>query len=882
MNEVEYNYKETIIEINSIFARLSNLTGDELRDRIDIIKETIKCSDNKSKLLNTFLPEVYAIVKETARRFSQGDIVVTANNNDRRLADELDFVQIKGDQAVYVNRWEVDGVDYIWNMVHYDEQLLGGIHLHYGRAIEMATGEGKTLVATLPVFLNALSGEGVHLMTVNNYLSKRDYQITRPLYMFYGLTADCLEMYDRYDSWRKNAYLCDITFGENSSFVFDYLFDHLAIDSKACVQANHNFSIIDELDFILIDDADNPHIIGGGTRYIDEDIYQEHIGLIKELISFKGEHLFNANKLSHNAQYTDAGKSWLSHKLGIKDLFKITRTYQIQDFELLPIEDRTQVLNNIRIQNVLSQLLLALTVYEKGVDYLIIDGKVKIIDPNTGRIRENHRWEHGLHTAIEVKEMVGVQSDYDGIAVISLKHYFKLYSKISGMSGTVSTVQDELQRIYGLETVVIPTHLPIIREDHPLQIYKTRASKDEAILSNIISNYKAGRPSLVATISLKRADQIEKYLHDAGIRFNRLDARTTKDEALIVEKAGQSNTVTLSTSVAGRGTDIKLSEDALSNGGLSVIGCDLFGSIRTVLQLKGRAGRQGNPGSSIFYASLEDDILDYLSDTEKSRLIDLASQIEGDEVSTIDISDFFNLAQSKREEILRQRRIETSMKDDIVAPHRTRFYQQRNKVLFDADYASALVDEILCENQKSRLQEIYNHLHYLYEPSKVLVMRSKRNNPTRQNMHIPYSENKHPFAIYLDVDLMLTSENYFKSEFKRQNLLQVYDKFWKDFVMYMTQNLDNKEISELSDKYTKMMFTINSILMQRMTISLPTFSIDDKTTPKPSKDIEVENRKHKQITRIGSKADVLCPCGSGILYHDCHGKCSTLRTRRRR
>lgn len=882
MNETVYEYSEVIQEINTIFNKLKTLTADELRERIDEIKDTIKGSEDKSDLLDALLPEVYAIVKDTARRLSQGSIIVTANMNDKRLANEFDFVTICNDKAIYKNRWDVDGVDYIWNMVHYDEQLLGGIHLHYGRAIEMATGEGKTLVATLPVFLNALSGEGVHVMTVNDYLSKRDCQITRPLYMFYGLSADCLEFYERNDYGRKTAYSSGITFGANSSFVFDYLFDHLAIDPKACVQSNHNYAIIDELDSILIDEADEPHIVAGGMEYYNGDIYEEYIKIIRELIENKEKTLYEAENLSHRAEFTTEGKVWLSKTLGIQDLFSITKTYEIQDFETLPIEIRTQILQNIRIQNVLTQLLTALTVYEKDVDYLIAENQVKIIDQNTGRVRENCRWEHGLHTAIEVKEDVAIRLDFDGMAVISLKNYFKLYTKISGMSGTVSAVEDELQKVYSLEAVTISTHLPVIREDYPLRIFKTRAAKDQAILANIISNHKTGRPSLVGTLSLKRADEIERYLRDADIKFNRLDARTKKNEAITVAKAGQGNTITLSTSVAGRGTDIKPSKDALRNGGLSIIGCDLFGSIRTDLQLKGRTCRQGNPGSSTFYASLEDDILAYLSDVERSVLNELADQIEGNEISCDKVREYFKLAQSKREDIFRKRRVETAMKDDIIAPHRAKFYHQRNRVLFDAEYASDLVDGIMREGNEGNMKEMDKLLKSLYELTRILVARSKRNNLIRQRIHIPYSENKHPFAVELDVDLMLTSEEYFKSEFKRQNILQVYDKFWKDFVVYMMQNLDNKEISELEERYDKMMATINIIIVQRMTMSVPTFSIQGINETEVGKASNKEQRRNMQKYWPKFRSEELCPCGSGILYPECHGKRRVHPPRRRR
>lgn len=887
MNEIGYKDCEAIHEINTIFAKLTTLTVDELRQRVDEIKNTIRLyEDDKSDLLDEFLPEVYAIVKETARRLSYGNIIVTANHNDRLLAEEFDFVTICEDKAIYKNRWDVDGVTHTWNMVHYDEQLLGGIHLHYGRAIEMATGEGKTLVAILPVFLNALSGEGVHIMTVNDYLSKRDYQLTRPLYMFHGLTVDCLEFHNYQEYGRKQAYSSDITFGANSSFVFDYLFDHLAIDPKTCVQVNHNYAIIDELDSILIDDADEPHIVSGGMEYYDGDIYKKYINIVRELIDSdsKDKYLYQAEKLYHKAIFTTEGQAWLSQKIGIHDLFRINKTYEIKEFDKLPLEIRTQVFDNLRIQNVLTQLLHALTVYEKDVDYLIINNKIEIIDQNTGRIRENCRWEHGLHTAIEVKEDKSIRKERDGMAVISLKNYFKLYSKISGMSGTVYSVRDELKKVYSLKTIIVPPHLPVIREDHPLRVFKTKEAKDREILSNIITNHRAGRPSLVGTLSLKRADEIEKHLLDAGIKFSRLDARTTKNEAVVVAKAGIGNTITLSTSIAGRGTDIKPSEDALKNGGLSIIGCDLFGSIRTDLQLKGRAGRQGNPGSSTFYTSLEDDILVYLSEDEKIKLYDIVSQISSDEISCDEVRDYFKLAQSKREEVFREKRVETAMKDDIVDPHRAKFYHQRNKVLFDAEYAARLVDGIVGKDSEDNLKEVDNSLHSLYVPTRELVVRSKKNNLIRQKIQIPYSENKHPFAVELDVNLTLSSEEYFKNEFKRQNLLQIYDKFWKNFVIYMMQNLDKKEISELSHRYNQMMTSINSIIIQRMTRTVPTFSVEVSVDGIDNSDVKKATNKTKNNSpwRHKLKTGELCPCGSGILYHECHGKWNNTIPRRRR
>ena len=439
MNSILNKYQCLVDSINTNFNSLHNLSNDELREEFCKIEIAINKYDNKQEGIEKYLVPVFAIVKETARRFSEGNIAVTANPNDVKLANQYDFVEILGNKAIYINHWDVMGVPTIWKMVHYDEQLLGGILLHYGFATEMATGEGKTLVATLPVFLNALTHEGVHLMTVNDYLSKRDFETTRPIYMFYGLTADCIEKYPRYDRRHKEAYRLDVVFGTNSSFTFDYLFDHIAITPQECVQTNQNYAIIDELDSILIDDADEPHIVGGGNYYNNGKIYKENYPLIKELLDKENsEVLYECSKLRKSADFTEEGKKWLSNKKEMPDLYSIERTYELVDFDELAQEKQDEVREKLYLQNVFHQLLLALTVYERDVDYLVDGGKVNIIDPHTGRVKESNRWEYGLHTAMEVKENVEVQNDFDGMAVISLKNYFLLYKKIPGMSGTIN------------------------------------------------------------------------------------------------------------------------------------------------------------------------------------------------------------------------------------------------------------------------------------------------------------------------------------------------------------------------------------------------------------------------------------------------------------
>ena len=816
MNSILNKYQCLVDSINTNFNSLHNLSNDELREEFCKIEIAINKYDNKQEGIEKYLVPVFAIVKETARRFSEGNIAVTANPNDVKLANQYDFVEILGNKAIYKNHWDVMGVPTTWKMVHYDEQLLGGILLHYGFATEMATGEGKTLVATLPVFLNALTHEGVHLMTVNDYLSKRDFETTRPIYMFYGLTADCIEKYPRYDRRYKEAYRLDVVFGTNSSFTFDYLFDHIAITPQECVQTNHNYAIIDELDSILIDDADEPHIVGGGNYYNNGKIYKENYPLIKELLDKENsEVLYECSKLRKSADFTEEGKKWLSNKKEMPDLYSIERTYEIVDFDELAQEKQDEVREKLYLQNVFHQLLLALTVYERDVDYLVDGGKVNIIDPHTGRVKESNRWEYGLHTAMEVKENVEVQNDFDGMAVISLKNYFLLYKKIAGMSGTIMPVEDELKEIYNLKCASLPTHKPLIRQDNPLRIFKNTEDKDNAIIKAIIDNHKSGRPTLVGSITVKRSEEICNKLNEHGIKYNKLDAKTIKDEAFTISKAGLSNTITVSTSVAGRGTDIKPSTDAIDAGGLLVIGTDLFESVRVDRQLKGRAGRQGDPGSSVFFASLEDQILKNLEQDDLRSLDEYSSMLQDSEILDDKIRYFFEKAQANREKYFETCRKETARKDDIIAPQRKKFYEQRNAVLFSSEVAESIVKDII-DLSNITFESIDCHLSELYLKTKELVIRSTKNNPNRTSVFVPFSDKLHPFAVLLEVELTIASYDYFCKEFKRQIILQIYDKEWKKIVLHMMGNLDKKEIEMLDGKYLKMMEEINAFILSRL------------------------------------------------------------------
>lgn len=881
MNNDLEEYRKLVALINKEYDILCNISNDELRGKLFYIERCVNSCENKQNTLEKYLVQVYAIIKETARRFSVGNISVIANSNDRQLAKLYDFVEIEGENAIFKNHWDVMGVPYEWNMVHYDEQLLGGILLHFGYATEMATGEGKTLVATLPVFLNALTHDGVHLMTVNDYLSKRDFETTRPIYMFYGISADCIECYPRSDFRRKNAYKMDITFGTNSSFTFDYLFDHIAIAPEQCVQQLHNYAIIDELDSILIDNADEPHIVAGGNSYNNGKIFIENYPLVKELVEYKTEKLYETNLLKKSAWFTQEGKTWISLKKSMQDLYSIERFYEVAGFDELTQVQQNEIREKLNLQNVLHQILLAQTIYERDVDYIVEGGKIKIIDQHTGRVKESSRWEYGLHTAIEVKENVQVQDDFDGMAVISLKNYFKLYNKIAGMSGTIMPVEEELKEIYNLRCASLPTHKPVIRNDAPLRVFKTSQQKDDAIIRLVLENKMAGRPSLLGSISVKRSEQLCERLDNLGITYNKLDAKTTKDEAHTIAKAGVGNTITVSTSVAGRGTDIKPSLDAIHAGGLMVIGTDLFESIRIDRQLKGRSGRQGDPGSSIFFASLEDQILMNLERDNFEVLEKISASHYEPEISTDEVRRFFYKAQANREEYYKSCRKETARKDDIIAPQRRKFYEQRNAVLFNADVANSIVSEIVAQSDYA-IESVNEHLLALYLKTRELVVRSTKNNPNRLSVFVPFTDKLHPFAILLEVELTISSFDYFCKEFKRQIILQIYDKQWKRFVLHMMGNLDRKEIEMLDGKYLKMMEDISAIILSRLLHSSIPFEVRNEFI----KQIQTPRDTPKQLINQRSSiimAEDPCPCGSGKKYCECHGsniRCGRVKIRR--
>lgn len=742
------------------------------------------------KVLNEILPEAFAIMKSTARRFAQNPVVeVTANDFDRNLSTSRDFVKIDGDKALWQNHWIAGGNEVTWDMVHYDVQIIGGIVLHQGKIAEMATGEGKTLVATLPVFLNALAGKGVHMVTVNDYLSKRDSEWMGPLYMFHGLSVDCIDKHEPNSDARRKAYECDVTFGTNNEFGFDYLRDNMSMAMKDLVQRKHHFAIVDEVDSVLIDDARTPLIISGPMAKSQDDeqykifrpyveklyssqralvtktlndakkaiaegkedegaklLFRCHKGLPKyqPLIKFLSEPgmkqlmqkaenfyiqdnerqmpevtdplFFVINEQQHTVDMTDKGHDMLAAEVSEPNFFVLpdvgSMVADIEKSDAAPAEKQAKkdslmedyALKSERVHTVI-QLLKAYAMFEKNVDYIISDdGKVKIVDEQTGRIMEGRRWSDGLHQAVEAKENVEVEAATQTFATITLQNYFRMYHKLAGMTGTAETEAGEFWSIYKLDVVVIPTNRPVIRVDEEDKIYKTKKAKYAAVINKIEELRKAGRPVLVGTTDVDTSELLSRMLKMRGIPHNVLNAKQFAREAEIVAQAGQSSTVTVATNMAGRGTDIKLSPEVKAAGGLAIIGTERHDSRRVDRQLRGRAGRQGDPGSSIFYVSFEDKLMRLFGSDKIAATVDKLGMTDEDALESRMLSNSIEKAQRKVEENnfgIRKRLLEY---DDVMNYQREAIYSRRRNALsgerIEIDVLNMMIDsaEVLVEN----------------------------------------------------------------------------------------------------------------------------------------------------------------------------------------
>jgi len=742
--------------------------NEKLYDRIDKLEENI--TTKIEEVLNEILPTAFAVVKDTARRFAENEkIEVTASEFDRNLAAAVDYVEIMGDKAIYDNHWVAGGNDQLWNMVHYDVQLIGGIVLHSGKVSEMATGEGKTLVATLPVFLNALAGKGVHVVTVNDYLARRDSEWMGPVYEFHGLSVDCIDKHQPNSEERRAAYNADITYGTNNEFGFDYLRDNMAINPSDLVQRKHHYAIVDEVDSVLIDDARTPLIISGPVPKGDNQLFDELKAPIERLVKtqrdFVNQLLSDAKRKlkSDDKKVQDEGallllrafKGLPKHKPlirflseeGVKAKMLKTEGFYMQDnnknmpivtdplyfvieekqnsieltdngieilskdnedsnFFVLPdvgaeiaelehdttlsekarLEKKDKLLQDYAIKServhTVNQLLRAYSMFEKDVEYVVIDNKVKIVDEQTGRIMEGRRYSDGLHQAIEAKERVTVEAATQTFATITLQNYFRMYHKLSGMTGTAETEAGELWDIYKLEVVVIPTNRPIVRNDYNDLVYKTKKEKYNAIIEEISSLNNEGRPVLVGTTSVEISELLSRMLKIRGIKHQVLNAKLHQREAEVVAEAGKSGTVTIATNMAGRGTDIKLSDEVKSLGGLAIIGTERHESRRVDRQLRGRSGRQGDPGSSQFFVSLEDDLMRLFSSDRIVGIMDRLGLEEGEVIQHSMISKSIERAQRKVEENnfgIRKRLLEY---DDVMNSQREVIYSKRKHALY--------------------------------------------------------------------------------------------------------------------------------------------------------------------------------------------------------
>ena len=777
---VQDSAKEQKEKIEALKATIEDTPIDE-RESIfnEIDKLDKEVLDIYEKALDEVLPVAFSIVKETARRFSENeDIVVTANDFDRELAIEHDFVDIDGDKAIYHNHWVAGGNEQKWDMVHYDVQLFGGAVLHQGKIAEMATGEGKTLVATLPVFLNALTGNGVHVVTVNDYLAKRDSAWMGPLYMFNGLSVDCIDKHRPNSPERRKAYQADITFGTNNEFGFDYLRDNMAISPADLVQRRHNYAIVDEVDSVLIDDARTPLIISGPVENGDDQMFEEYQPLVEKLVSVQrqlatqylaeaktkisegqklleegkkkeGQEMLDAGFLSlyrshkslpknkplikylseegikagmlkteeiymennnrrmpeaieplyfvvdeklNSVELTDKGSEWLANQVNDKELFvlpDITSQLSALENENLSEEEKLdkkdQLLSHYAVQSerahTLRQLLKAYTMFNKDDEYVVMDGEVKIVDEQTGRIMEGRQWSDGLHQAIEAKEHVKVKEATQTFATITLQNYFRMYHKLAGMTGTAVTEAGEFWDIYKLDVVEIPTNRPVIRKDMDDRLYKTAREKYNAVIDEIQEMINQGRPVLVGTTSVEISELLSKMLTMRKIPHNVLNAKLHQKEADIVAKAGLSKTVTIATNMAGRGTDIKLSPEVKEAGGLAIIGTERHESRRVDRQLRGRAGRQGDPGSSVFFVSLEDKLMRLFASERIASVMDRLGIEEGERIESPLMSRSIERAQKKVEENnfgIRKRLLEY---DDVMNKQRTVVYEKRRHAL---------------------------------------------------------------------------------------------------------------------------------------------------------------------------------------------------------
>ena len=962
--QVQDSAKEQKEEIEKLKATIEDTPIDERADifaKIDKIEKEVL--DIYEDALNKVLPEVFAIVKETARRFAENEeTIVTATDFDRELAADprKDFITIDGDKAIYHNHWTAGGNDLKWEMVHYDVQLFGGTVLHQGKIAEMATGEGKTLVATLPVFLNALTGNGVHVVTVNDYLAKRDSEWMGPLYMFHGLSVDCIDKHQPNSPERRKAYQADITFGTNNEFGFDYLRDNMAISPSDLVQRAHNYAIVDEVDSVLIDDARTPLIISGPVPKGDDQMFEEYQPLVEKLVSvqkqlatqflaeakqkisegqqkndkklmdegflalyrshksmpknkplikFLSEEGIKSGMLKTEETYmennnrrmpevveplyfvveeklnscdlTDKGTAWLANQVNDKDLFVLPDiTGQLSALEgdtTLSDEERInkkdEMLQHYAVQServhTLQQLLKAYCMFNRDDEYVVIDGEVKIVDEQTGRIMEGRRWSDGLHQAVEAKEHVKVEAATQTFATITLQNYFRMYHKLAGMTGTASTEAGEFWDIYKLDVVEIPTNRPVIRDDMDDRIYKTAREKYRAVIEEVVRLRNQGRPTLIGTTSVEISELLSRMLDmyvnpktgkREGIPHQVLNAKLHQKEADIVALAGQSTNgkgaVTIATNMAGRGTDIKLSPEVKAAGGLAIIGTERHESRRVDRQLRGRAGRQGDPGSSLFFISLEDKLMRLFGSERIATVMDKLGFKEGEVLESSMITKQVERAQKKVEENnfgIRKRLLEY---DDVMNKQRTVVYSKRRHALMGErigmDISNTIWDRVVniietndYEGCKEQFIKVFamecpfsseefinkNHEELCEEVFQVVMGNFKRKMEHVQEvaMHVIKQVYENQGQIYERIVVPLTDgrkmyniacnlkeayDTECKSvvkEFQKQMLLHIIDEAWKENLRELDELKHSVQNASYEQKDPLLIFKLESV-----------------------------------------------------------------------
>ena len=935
-------------KINELKASIEE-TEIDLREKIysDIDKLEKEVTEKYEKVLEEILPDAFAIMKDTARRLNENpEIVVSANDFDRDLAAKYDFVYIQNDKAHYKNQWTAGGNLLKWEMVHYDVQLFGGVVLHKGKISEMATGEGKTLVATLPVFLNALTHNGVHVVTVNDYLSKRDSEWMGPLYMFHGLSVDCIDKHRPNSEERRQAYMADITFGTNNEFGFDYLRDNMATSPADLVQRKHNYAIVDEVDSVLIDDARTPLIISGPVPKGDDQLFEDLRPKVERLVNTQKtlatRYLADARKLMASADKKEQEEGALAlfrsykgmpnnkplikflSEQGIKAQLLKTEEFYMQEnnrnmhiatdplyfvideknksieltdkgidlitddsedsqFFVLPdvgslIADleknktlspeerqnqKDEINQNYAIKServhTINQLLKAYTLFEKDVEYVVIENKVKIVDEQTGRIMEGRRYSDGLHQAIEAKERVTVEAATQTFATITLQNYFRMYHKLSGMTGTAETEAGELWDIYKLDVVVIPTNRPISRNDLQDRVYKTKREKYIAVIDEIDKLVEAGRPVLVGTTSVEISELLSRMLNGRKIKHNVLNAKLHQREADIVAEAGQKGTVTIATNMAGRGTDIKLTQEVKDAGGLAIIGTERHESRRVDRQLRGRAGRQGDPGSSVFYVCLEDDLMRLFGSERISGIMDKLGFEEGEMIEHSMISKSIERAQKKVEENnfgIRKRLLEY---DDVMNSQREVIYSKRRHALMGerigVDITNMIYDvaESIVENAKnssdyellneellkifameapfsesefgsSRMNELTHHVAeaamstFKRKMDKlaavaypVIKQVFEKQGQQYENILVPVTDGKRVFNVttHLETAYNTQGKEVVKS-FEKQTLLYVIDDEWKEHLRQLDELRNSVQNASYEQKDPLLIYKLES------------------------------------------------------------------------